>query len=131
MVGPPGDRRGRRVALPVRSGAGLPRRHPDRLCHRPVRPAVPVVRRPRTVVDRLVVGPGVAGVGRGEGPPGRGRTVHMNPLSLPWLEFAILLPIVGALGVSRLRRPNSAALWCAGFAAAAFGCAALAWLGFY
>ena len=55
----------------------------------------------------------------------------MNALSLPWLELAVAVPLVGALRVSLLRHPAPAARWCVGFAAATFACAFLAWLGFY
>ena len=55
----------------------------------------------------------------------------MNVLSLPWLELAVAVAVLGALRVSLLRHPPTAAWWCVAFAAAAFGCAFLAWLGFY
>jgi NADH-quinone oxidoreductase subunit M len=55
----------------------------------------------------------------------------MNLSPLPWLELAVAAPLIGALRVSLLRRPSDAARWCVGFTAAAFGCAALAWLGFH
>lgn len=55
----------------------------------------------------------------------------MNLVSLPWLELVVVVPLLGALRVSLLRRPDDAARWCVGFAAATFGCATLAWLGFY
>ncbi|HET6575125.1 MAG TPA: proton-conducting transporter membrane subunit [Fimbriiglobus sp.] len=56
----------------------------------------------------------------------------MNPLLLPWLELSILVPLVGAVFVSRVRgNPYRAGRWCLAVAGAALGCSLLAWLGFY
>ena len=55
----------------------------------------------------------------------------MNPLQLPWLEIAILVALVGALSVSRVRDPNRAASWGMAFTGTVFALTVLAWLGFY
>ncbi len=54
----------------------------------------------------------------------------MNPLSLPWLELSVLVPLAGALCVWPVRDPYRAARWCLAFTGAALGCAALAWLAY-
>src|SRR5438093_13572577 len=41
-------------------------------------------------------------------------------LSLPWLEAAILAPLIGALAVGRVRDPYRAARWGVAFTAATF-----------
>ena len=50
---------------------------------------------------------------------------------LPWNEISIIVPLIGALFVSRIRDPNLACRCCLVFAAATFGCTFLTWLGFY
>src|SRR5438067_602878 len=55
----------------------------------------------------------------------------MNPLSLPWLEWSILVALVGSVWVRLRREPGAAARAGMAFTGAAFGCAFLAWLGFY
>jgi len=54
----------------------------------------------------------------------------MNWWHYPWLELAIVLPLVGAAWVSRWRNPARAFGWGLAFTAAALGCALLAWLSF-
>jgi NADH-quinone oxidoreductase subunit M len=51
----------------------------------------------------------------------------MSALHLPWLEIAILLAVLGALGVSRVRDPQRAARLGMAFTAAVFLCTVLAW----
>src|SRR5438132_4329112 len=53
----------------------------------------------------------------------------MTMWSLPWLEFAIAAPLVGAAAVSRLRDPLRAFHWGLVFTGMALACAVLAWLG--
>jgi NADH-quinone oxidoreductase subunit M len=55
----------------------------------------------------------------------------MNPLSLPWLELAVAVPLAGAAIVGRMRNPYRAGRWCLALTGAALGCAVLAGLGFY
>jgi NADH-quinone oxidoreductase subunit M len=55
----------------------------------------------------------------------------MNPLHLPWLETALDVALLGALGVSRLRNPNRAFGWGVALMGAVFACTFLAWLGSY
>ena len=55
----------------------------------------------------------------------------MSPLSLPWLELAVAVPLAGAAVVGRMRNPYRAGRWCLAVTGAALGCAVLAWLGFY
>ncbi len=55
----------------------------------------------------------------------------MNLFDVPWLELAVAVPLLGALGAGLARRPERAARWGVAFAGAAFGCAFLAWLGPY
>lgn len=55
----------------------------------------------------------------------------MRFLSLPWLEWAIAVALVGSLWVSRRREPNRAARWGIAFTGLVFALAFLAWLGFY
>jgi NADH-quinone oxidoreductase subunit M len=54
----------------------------------------------------------------------------MNELRLPWLESAILIPIVGALWVARQRRPEATRRWSVLVSALAFLCTVAAWLDF-
>src|SRR5262245_5313399 len=51
-------------------------------------------------------------------------------LSLPWLEFAVVVPLLGALVVGRRRAPDRAAAEALLFAALTFVCATLAALAF-
>lgn len=51
-------------------------------------------------------------------------------MTVPWLELAVAVPLVGALVLSRLRDPLAAAGWCLGFSGAGLACAAAAWAGF-
>src|SRR5262249_44797733 len=55
---------------------------------------------------------------------------RLGHLHFPFLEFAILIPLIGAVCVSRLRDPHSARRWAVIFTAAAFVCAMGAWLDF-
>ncbi len=55
----------------------------------------------------------------------------MSILQLPWLDYALLAALVGALWVSRQRDPVRAYGWGLAFTAATAACAFLAWLGFY
>ena len=54
----------------------------------------------------------------------------MSVLHLPWLEIAILLPVLGALAVNRLRDPQRAARLGTAFTGATFLCTLLAWAAF-
>jgi len=54
----------------------------------------------------------------------------MSVLHLPWLELAILIPILGAALVFRLRDSQVARHWCLGFAGAALVCTIGAWQDF-
>jgi NADH-quinone oxidoreductase subunit M len=55
----------------------------------------------------------------------------MNLLLLPWLDFAIVVALAGALGVSRVRNPDHAFRWGLFLTGTVFVSAFLAWLGFY
>jgi NADH-quinone oxidoreductase subunit M len=55
----------------------------------------------------------------------------MNVLHLPWLEIAIGIVVIGAIFVSQIRRPDLAYRFSVAFIGASFGCAAMAWLGYY
>ncbi|HEY7424681.1 MAG TPA: proton-conducting transporter membrane subunit [Gemmataceae bacterium] len=55
----------------------------------------------------------------------------MNPLPMPWLESALLVALVGAASISRLRNLNRAWRWGVAFTGAVFACTLLASLGFY
>jgi len=55
----------------------------------------------------------------------------MNSLSLPWLEWAIMVSLLGAICVSWISDPFRAYRWGVGFNFVVFGCAFLAWLSFY
>ena len=55
----------------------------------------------------------------------------MTPLSLPWLEIAIAIALVGSPTVSRFRDPDRAYRWGLTFAGGVLACAVLAWLSFY
>jgi NADH-quinone oxidoreductase subunit M len=55
----------------------------------------------------------------------------MNPLHLPWLEYAIAVPLVGSAFVSRLREPIRAYRWGVTFLGISFAFTFLAWLAFY
>jgi NADH-quinone oxidoreductase subunit M len=50
----------------------------------------------------------------------------MNLSVPPWVELSILVPLVGAVVVSRLRDPDAAYRWCLGFTGAALACTVLA-----
>jgi NADH-quinone oxidoreductase subunit M len=54
----------------------------------------------------------------------------MTALHLPWLEIALLLAVLGALAVSRVRDPQRAARLGMAFTAAALLCTILAWAAF-
>lgn len=54
----------------------------------------------------------------------------MTFVSVPWLELAVVVPLIGASCVARVRDPQGAARWCLGFAGAALACALAAWGGF-
>jgi NADH-quinone oxidoreductase subunit M len=54
----------------------------------------------------------------------------VNALSLPWLEIAIILTVLGAGAISRLRDPQRAAQLGTAFTGTAFLCTVLAWIAF-
>jgi NADH-quinone oxidoreductase subunit M len=54
----------------------------------------------------------------------------MTALQLPWLEVAILLAMLGAMGVSRVRDPQRAARLGTAITGLVFLCTLLAWAGF-
>jgi NADH-quinone oxidoreductase subunit M len=51
----------------------------------------------------------------------------MNLLALPWLELALVVPLVGAACVWRVRDPERASRWCLGFAGATLACTLGVW----
>jgi NADH-quinone oxidoreductase subunit M len=51
-------------------------------------------------------------------------------VTVPWLELAVAVPLVGALVLSRLRDPLAASGLCLGFSGAGLACAVAAWVGF-
>src|SRR5262245_59692820 len=53
--------------------------------------------------------------------PGRGR------MSVPFLELAIVLPLLGAVWIGRMRNFHAARQWCAVIAALTFACTLLTW----
>lgn len=55
----------------------------------------------------------------------------MNFWDLPWLEFAIIVPLLGAFCVSRFREPGRAFRFGMAFTGLSFACACLASFGFY
>jgi len=55
----------------------------------------------------------------------------MNPFMIPWLQLAVLLPLVGAVPVLMSRSSQVASRWTLAFSGLAFVCAFMAWLGFY
>jgi len=55
----------------------------------------------------------------------------MNILTLPWLELAVAVSLVGSPTVSRMRDPNRAYRWGLIFTGLSFACAFLAWMSFY
>ena len=55
----------------------------------------------------------------------------MNILQLPWLDYALVITLIGSLWVSRQREPIRAYRWGLAFTGAALACTILAWLGFY
>ena len=54
----------------------------------------------------------------------------MNLWQIPWLELAIVTPLVGAAWVARRRDPGRAFAWGLAFTAVTFACALLSWLAF-
>lgn len=52
----------------------------------------------------------------------------MRPQDIPWLELALLLPLVGAVIIARLQEAHHARQWACGISAASLICAQLAWL---
>jgi NADH-quinone oxidoreductase subunit M len=54
----------------------------------------------------------------------------MTPLNVPWLEVGILLAVLGAMCVSRVRDPQRAARLGMAFTAGVFLCTVLAWASF-
>ena len=54
----------------------------------------------------------------------------MNLFAPSWLELSIIVPLLGALFVSRLRDPDAAYRWCVGFTGAALACSVLAAFGY-
>lgn len=55
----------------------------------------------------------------------------MKELLLPWLEISILVPLIGAIVVSRFREPSVARRWALLFTGAALFCTLAAWLDFW
>jgi NADH-quinone oxidoreductase subunit M len=55
----------------------------------------------------------------------------MNILQLPWLDYGLLVSLVGAVWVSGQREPVRAYYWGLTFTATALAFAVLAWMGFY
>jgi NADH-quinone oxidoreductase subunit M len=51
-------------------------------------------------------------------------------LHLPWLHLAVLIPLIGAVWISRLRHPETAQKHCLIFTALGFACALGAWADF-
>jgi NADH-quinone oxidoreductase subunit M len=51
----------------------------------------------------------------------------MNLSQIPWLEAAVLLPLLGALAIGRVRNSETTRSAALGFSGAAFCCAVLAW----
>jgi NADH-quinone oxidoreductase subunit M len=54
----------------------------------------------------------------------------MNSLHLPWLELAVLVPLLGALAVWRVRHSDAARKWCLLFSGITLACAVGAWQDF-
>ena len=54
----------------------------------------------------------------------------MTALHLPWLEIAILLALLGAVGVSHVRDPQRVARLGTAFTGVTFLCTVLAWAAF-
>jgi NADH-quinone oxidoreductase subunit M len=54
----------------------------------------------------------------------------MTHLSIPWLELAVFLPLLGAVVVGLMRDPARAAAWCLGFTGASLACSVAAGLGY-
>lgn len=55
----------------------------------------------------------------------------MTLLALPWLELAILLPLVGVGCVARVRDVRLALVWCLAVTGAALACTLLVWAGYW
>jgi NADH-quinone oxidoreductase subunit M len=51
----------------------------------------------------------------------------VNFESVPWLELAVLIPLVGGLWVGRVRDPYAASRWCLGFTGLVLTCTIVAW----
>lgn len=54
----------------------------------------------------------------------------MSLLHVPWLELAILLPLVGAAWVARIRDSQAARVWSLGFCGVSFACTGACWWDF-
>jgi NADH-quinone oxidoreductase subunit M len=54
----------------------------------------------------------------------------MNPWAVPWLDWSVAVPLIGALWVSRYRDPTRAFHWGLFFTGATLACALLTWAGF-
>lgn len=55
----------------------------------------------------------------------------MSDLHFPWLELAVLLPLIGAVQVRRSRNAEAGRMWCLVFSGLAFACTIGAWQDFY
>src|SRR4051812_1229999 len=55
----------------------------------------------------------------------------MNLWTVPWLEAAVVVPVLGALWVNRFRDAVAAFRWGLAFTGATLACALLAWLRFH
>src|SRR5690242_3965531 len=54
----------------------------------------------------------------------------MSELHLPWLELAVVIPLVGAIFVARMRDSYEARKWCAVISLLSLFCTTSAWLDF-
>ena len=52
----------------------------------------------------------------------------MNLATIPWLELSIVIPLIGAPLVGRLRDKHSASRWCLWFTSLTLVCTLVAWL---
>src|SRR5262249_12233207 len=117
------------LGLPAGPGARLPRRLAGRLRRRPLRPPVPRLRPPGTVVDQ----PAVRAVrSRPEATSVAGRqSGRMNAESWPWLGLSVVVPLLGVPWVALRRKdPEVAARRCLAVTAVTLLCAIAAWLTF-